>query len=85
MLFLFKGASRILAIEVLTGLQIGVFYLYPFFFGPRDELDHLRFVDRWLQSQYLPHYCILRARCTLALMEEFPVAPFVNFGKFTGV
>ncbi|MBP9090265.1 hypothetical protein KBI23_04495 [bacterium] len=42
MLFRFRKASRTLGIAVLTGLQIAVFFLLPFFFGPSEELDHLR-------------------------------------------
>lgn len=79
MLFRFNKASRALGIAVLTGLQIAVFFLFPFFFGPSEELDHLR------TAGYNLSICKVTAgsepRVTLTLMEEFPIAPFVNFGK----
>lgn len=79
MLFRFKKASRTLGIAVLTGLQIAVFYLHPFFFGPIKELDHLK------TAAYDLSLCQVTAdsepRCTLTLIEEFPVGPLVNFGK----
>ncbi len=77
--FRFKGASRTLGIAVLSGLQIGVLCLFPLFFGPIAELDHLQTADHNLSLYQVTANS--EPRCTLTLMEEFPVAPLVNFGK----
>lgn len=77
--FRFKGASRTLGIAVLSGLQIGVLCSNSLFFGPIKELDHLK------TAAYDLSLCQVTAdsepRCTLTLMEELPIGPFVNFGK----
>jgi hypothetical protein len=79
MLFRFNKASRTLGIAVLTGLQIAVLCLFPFFFGPSEELDHLRTAAYNLSIWKVTGWS--EPRCTLTLREEFPIAPFVNFGK----
>lgn len=79
MLFRFNKASRAVGIAVLTGLQIAVLCLFPFFFGPRDELDHLQTAGYNLSIYRITTNS--EPRCTLTLMEEIPVAPLVNFGK----
>lgn len=77
--FRFKGASRALGIAVLTGLQIGVLCLFPFFGGPRDDLDRLQSPDFNLSLVQIKS--IWEPRCTLLLMQEYPVGPFLTFGK----
>ena len=79
MLFRFKGASRVLGIVVLSALQIGVLCLFPQFFGPREELDHLQTAAYNLRIYRITAQS--EPRCTLTLMEEFPLTPLVNFGK----
>ncbi len=77
--FRFKNASRSLGIAVLSGLQIGVFFLYPFFGGPvavQDELYTAGCNLRLCQVKTL-----LDRRSTLTLEEDIPVGPFLTFGK----
>lgn len=77
--FRFKGASRALGIAVLTGLQIGALCLFPFFGGPRDDLDRLQSPDFNLSLVQIKS--IREPRCTLFLMQEYPLGPWLNFGK----
>ncbi len=77
--FRFKNASRPLGIAVLSGLQIGVFFLYPFLGGPvavQDELHAAGYNLRLCQVKTL-----LDRRSTLTLEEDIPVGPFLIFGK----
>lgn len=77
--FRFKNASRPLGIAVLSGLQIGVIFLYPFLGGPvavHDELHTAGYNLRLCQVKTL-----LDKRSTLTLEEDIPVVPFLTFGK----
>jgi hypothetical protein len=77
--FRFKNASRSLGIAALSGLQIGVFFLYPLLGGPitvQDELHTAGYNLRLCQVKTL-----LDRRSTLTLEEDIPVGPFLTFGK----
>ncbi len=77
--FRFKNASRSLGIAALSGLQIGVFFLYPFLGGPITVLDELHTAGYNLRLCQVK--TILDRRSTLTLEEDIPVAPFLTFGK----
>lgn len=77
--FRFKGANRALGIAILSGLQIGVIFLYPQFAGFVQVKDRLQ--SRAYDLELCQHKMPLDSSVTLTLQEDIAVGPFLTFAK----